>query len=72
MGRPIPVADEAIARAALTSMLQAQYDEGGEALTADFLVDTASRVQFRPATRQLVLTFDLAMGGDQSSSAPVE
>ena len=74
MGRPIPVADAAVAEAALIAVLE-QIDAGE--FTADeisaHLIATASKVRFQPSTRQLVLTFDLAMGGDQgSSSGPVE
>ena len=60
MGRPVPVADKAVAQAALSSLLTDEYD----ASYSEFLVDTASRVRFQPSTRQLVLTFDLAMGSD--------
>ena len=63
MGRPVPVADKAVAQAALSSLLTDEYD-AGYSLVAEFLVDTASRVRFQPSTRQLVLTFDLAMGSD--------
>lgn len=62
MAKPIPIVDEAVALAAMTRLLQDQYDDGDEALRAEFLVGQASKVQFRPSTRQLVLTFDLAMG----------
>jgi hypothetical protein len=62
-GKPIPVADQAVAQAALTALVEAMpndfYETGA---VAAYLIDSASRVRFQPSTRQLVLTFDLAMG----------
>jgi len=68
-GKPIPVADKAIANAALTELLmdafEAATDDRNAAtavmVSAD-LLDRAARIRFQPSTRQLVLTFDLAMG----------
>lgn len=57
------VADEAVAIAAL-EQLYANYlgsSDGGDNFT-EYLVSQASRVQFQPSTRQLVLKFDLAFG----------
>lgn len=62
MSEPIPVADEAVALAALARITRHLLKEGEDLLIAHILVSQASRVQFRPSTRQLVLTFDLAMG----------
>lgn len=68
-GRVIPVADKAIATAALTEILTVEFaaatgDSNPEtaALVAAGLVNQASRVVFQPSTRQLVLKFDLAFG----------
>lgn len=59
MGRPIPVADKAVAQAALTALFE-PMDDAGE--IADVVIEAASRVRFQPSTRQLVITLDLAMG----------
>jgi len=61
MGRPIPVADKAVAESALISVLEnvADLDFTADAIAAE-LVRTASKVRFQPSTRQLVMTFDLA------------
>ena len=71
MARPIPVADKAVAQAALTDLMAAAVTnvtsypdrEQGAWLAAE-LIGFASKVRFQPSTRQLVLTFDLAMGSD--------
>ena len=65
MSRPIPVADKAVAQSALIEVLE-QIDPSGftPVAVAVELVCTASKVRFQPSTRQLVLTFDLAMGSD--------
>jgi hypothetical protein len=68
MPEPIPVADRAIANAALTELLIHVEDEEGQlykpgtatAMAAAILY-RAAKVRFQPSTRQLVLTFDLAM-----------
>jgi len=73
MGRPIPVADKAIGNAALTELLMAAIEkatgdpnpETAVRVAAD-LIDDASKVRFQPSTRQLVLTFDLAMRSDST------
>lgn len=75
MARKIPVADVAIAEAALDQISQIYYDSGlGEQETPPFqrfLLECASKVRFQPSTRQLVLTFDLDMSGDTSPSGTV-
>lgn len=81
MGRRIPVADDAVAQVALTTLLN---EIGGSAATesladsgepdgtqvAIYLVGAASKVRFQPSTRQLVLTFDLGMGDQPDSYGP--
>lgn len=67
MARPIPVADLAIATAALRQIVEI-FNESGldQTMTFDeFLLECASKVKFQPSTRQLILTFDLATGADQ-------
>jgi hypothetical protein len=60
MARKIPIADEAIARAALEALLEeANMDPSVD--IAELIVKTASRVQFQPSTRRLILSFDLGM-----------
>lgn len=67
MARRIPVADKAVAQAALEE-IAAEYDRvtesaGGNDLTfTEFLLEWAAKVRFQPSTRQLVMTFDLGMG----------
>lgn len=67
MGRRVPVADKAIAEAALAA-IETEYDQaceaaGGNSLTfGEFLLEWASKVKFQPSTRQLVITLDLGMG----------
>lgn len=61
---PIPVSDRIIAKATIEQLYDAWVnDEGGESL-AEFMLTAASKFRFQPSTRQLVLTFDLAMGPD--------
>lgn len=70
MARPIPVADLAVAKAALVQIVEI-FNESGldQTMTFDeFLLDCASKVKFQPSTRQLVLTFDLATGGQESGT----
>lgn len=65
MARSIPVADQAIASAAMEE-IAAIYEAAGisdDVSFPQFLLECASRVKFQPSTRQLVLTFDLATGG---------
>jgi hypothetical protein len=69
MARQVPVADKAIANAALTVLLMdgaevAIGDPNPEAsvLLANYLVESAAKVKFQPSNRTLVLTFDLSMG----------
>lgn len=63
-GRPIPVADLAVAEAALKQIAQIYSDSGLDQTMSfdEFLLECASKVKFQPSTRQLVLTFDLATG----------
>ena len=66
MGTPIPVADAAVAHVAMTVLFDKILDgeisgEPESTSIAGKLVDAATRVQFQPSTRRLVLTFDLAM-----------
>lgn len=66
MAFKIPVADEAVAQVAMTTLLDRILDtettgEPGAPSMAGKLIEAASRVQFQPSTRRLVLTFDLAM-----------
>lgn len=72
MARKIPVADTAIARAALDELVQIFNDSGlDQTMTStEFFLDCASKVKFQPSTRQLVLTFDLDMSGD-TGGAPI-
>lgn len=74
MARTTPVADKAIANAALTEILMVEFAAAtGDAnpqtatLVAAGLVNQASKVQFQPSTRQLVLKFDLAFGTPDST-----
>lgn len=71
--KPVPVADKAIANAALTEMFLTFSDPEGEptgpamaVVIAEELVTRASKIRFQPSTRQLVLTYDLSFGGDAS------
>lgn len=60
---PLNVADEAVATAAL-EQIYANYlgsSDGGDSFT-EYLLTQASKVQFQPSTRQLILKFDLAFG----------
>lgn len=66
MGRPIPVSDAAVASVALRNILLSIDPDQPVAEVAEALIDAASRVRFQPSTRQLVLTFDLAMGSDST------
>jgi len=66
MALKIPVADEAVAQVAMTVLFDRILDtevtgEPEAASLAGKVVDAASRVQFQPSTRRLVLSFDLAM-----------
>lgn len=69
MGRRVPVADKAIAQAALDEIATeyASFGDVAEVTFPEFLLEWAAKVKFQPSTRQLVLTFDLGMGevGDQ-------
>jgi hypothetical protein len=72
MASKIPVADRAIANAALTELLMHVEDDDGAlppvgtgTMMAAALVGAASRVRFQPSTRQLVLTFDLGMSSSE-------
>lgn len=74
-GRAIPVADKAIANAALTEILMVEFASAtGDAnpqtatLVAAGLINQAAKVRFQPSTRQLVLTYDLAFGEPDTSS----
>lgn len=65
MPTPIPVADEAVAQVALTTLLEnilstEPTTEPGAASVAKKLLSSAA-VRFQPSTRRLVLSFDLAM-----------
>lgn len=65
MPAPIPVADEAIAQVALTTLLTNILStevttESDPASVAKKLLASAA-VRFQPSTRRLVLSFDLAM-----------
>lgn len=67
-GRTIPVADTAVASAALEE-IAAIYDDAQVGVDGtsfpEFLLQCASKVKFQPSTRQLVLTFDLGMSGGE-------
>jgi hypothetical protein len=69
MGNPIKVADQAVGMAALISLLdqidQETYDANDVDSMAAHIIAAASKVRFQPSTRQLVLTFDLAMSGSE-------
>jgi len=67
MGRPIPVADQAVAQAALTAILEPHAGSDAEQF-ADALIRDASKVKFQPSTRQLVMTFDLAFSAAEPST----
>ena len=63
---PIPVADQAVAQVAMTTLFDQilgseTTGEPTAASVAGKLVDAASRVQFQPSTRRLILSFDLGM-----------
>lgn len=65
MPTPIPVADEAVAQVALTTLLEGilateSSTEPVPASVARKLLASAA-VRFQPSTRRLVLSFDLAM-----------
>lgn len=70
MALKIPVADEAVAEVAVTKLLErilttevtTEPDPRSMALK---VLEAASRVQFQPSTRRLVLSFDLAMSPDE-------
>jgi hypothetical protein len=70
MAFKIPVADEAVAEVAVTKLLErilasevtTEPDSRSMALK---VLEAASRVQFQPSTRRLVLSFDLAMSPDE-------
>jgi hypothetical protein len=66
MALRIPVADEAVAKVAITKLLEQVL--ASEVTTepkadsmASKILEAASRVQFQPSTRRLVLSFDLGM-----------
>ena len=66
----IPIADEAVAHVALTTLLTRilateQTTEAKPESMAGKVLEAASRVQFQPSTRRLVLTFDLGMSPDE-------
>ena len=64
----IPVADKAIAESALSTLINAEsgMDPSEAWPLAESIVRAAAKVRFQPSTRQLVLTFDLAMGSDST------
>jgi len=68
MAHPIPVADQAVGMAALIALLdeidQATFESSDIDGIAAHLIAAASKVRFQPSTRQLVMTFDLAMRAD--------
>jgi hypothetical protein len=70
MGRPIPVADEAVAQAALIAILSRVDLEDSVQTLAEVLIQDASKVRFQPSTRQLVLTFDLAFSATDTPTTP--
>ena len=70
MAYKIPVADEAVAQVAITKLIgliltSEVTTEPEPASMATKVIDAASRVQFQPSTRRLVLTFDLGMSPDE-------
>jgi hypothetical protein len=69
MGVPIKVADQAVGMAAMVSLLDqidsATYESTDLDSIAAHILAAASKVRFQPSTRQLVLTFDLAMSGSE-------
>lgn len=71
MARKIPVADKAIAEAALSALIHQEngMDPAEAWPLAEQMVRAASKVRFQPSTRQLVLTFDLGMS---PSDPPVD
>ena len=69
MARQIPVGDKAVAQVAMTTLftevLASQVTgEPTPGECAQLLLDAASRVQFQPSTRRLILTFDLGMSSE--------
>jgi len=58
------VADKAIAQVALTEILARSTDSDVAVHIAEDVLRQTSSVKFRPSTRQLVLTFDLAFGDE--------
>lgn len=74
MARKISVADSAIAQAALDE-IHAVFISSGldqEMTFVEFLLnECASKIRFQPSTRQVVLTFDLDMSGEQSAGGTV-
>lgn len=77
MARTIPVADTAIAQVALSALLDEiagstateTYNDGDASMVAELLVSSASKVQFQPSTRRLVLTYDLGMSSEDGGKA---
>lgn len=66
----IPVADEAVAEVAITKLLERvlaseKTTEPQPGSMAVKMLEAASRVQFQPSTRRLVLSFDLGMSPDE-------
>ncbi len=66
----IPVADEAVAEVAITKLFERVLatevtTEPDAASMASKVIEAASRVQFQPSTRRLVVTFDLGMSPDE-------
>ena len=72
MGRPIPVADQAVAQASLIALLdeidQNTFESADIDGVAAHLIAAASRVKFQPSTRQLVMMFDLAFTAAEPST----
>ena len=70
MAGQIPVADAAVAQVALTRLLEdvlaSEKSTEPDAMTMAYKILAAtSGVKFQPSTRRLVLSFDLAMSGDE-------
>ena len=70
MALKIPVGDEAVAEVAITKLLERILatevtTEPESRSMALKVLEAASRVQFQPSTRRLVLSFDLAMSPDE-------
>jgi hypothetical protein len=71
---PVNVADAAVAEAALAEILARGSEVPLEQIpgVVKAILTATSRVRFQPSTRQVVLAFDLAFGGDAGGSGPVE